>query len=312
MDNPYPLPVREVIASIYSCFEIRDRKILTAYVQDATIITIPQDIEEVGQDVFRDHVRLKEIGIPSSVKHFGSHAFSMTTWLDEQRKHKEMVIVNGVLLDGAMCKGKVVLPDDVRRVAGWSFAGNIDITELVIPSERIGIESLSFRNCMNLKKITDWNGDEYILNDVSNLSEKKYPELTQRIFAECINCFKLDEQNNLIESTGNISRLTFPEGIKAVGDEVYKDCHLLECIRLSSVTTRIGKSAFESSKWLKEVTNAKQVSVIDALAFSGCQCLENIDLTDQLEELGKRCFEHCCSWKRFRNGLFSGVNLCIN
>ena len=293
--NPYPMPVREVIASIYSCFDVRERKILAGYTQDSTEVTIPQDIEEIGQDVFRDHVRLQKIHIPQSVKIFGNHAFFMTAWLEEQRKASEMVIVNQVLLDGALCEGRVELPLTIRRVASWCFAGNTDITELVIPSERIGIESLSFRNCLNLKKITDWNQKEYTLSNVSDLTDKDYPELIQRIFSECINCFKLDELGNLIESTGNITKLTFPEGIKAVGDGVYKDCHLLEEIALSKDTTRIGKSAFENSKWLKCVTNAGAITSIGAQAFSGCQSLETIDLSDCLQELGNRCFEHCVS-----------------
>ena len=295
--NPYPAPVREAIASVYSCFDIRDRKVLTGYSQDSARITVPQDMEEIGQDVFRDHVRLQEINIPASVRIFGSHAFSQTGWLAQQQDNSDMVIVNNVLLDGARCKGKLVLPDTVGRVASWCFAGNINITELVIPSENIAIEALSFRNCLNLKKITDWNNNEYVLSKVSDLNEAGYPELIQRIFSECINCFKLDEEGNLIESTGNITKLTFPEGIRSVGENVYKDCHLLESIALAYDTEKIGKSAFESSKWLKTVTNAQGVKSIGAMAFSGCMCLENIALSDELAELGSRCFEHCVSLK---------------
>ncbi len=293
--NPYPGRVREVIASVYSCFDIRERKLLAGYTGDASKITIPKDIEEIGQDVFRDHVRLKEINIPGSVKLFGSHAFTQTSWLAGQRTGSDMVIVNDVLLDGALCKGKVVLPVSVKRVASWCFAGNTEIRELEILSERIAIEALSFRNCLNLKKIIDWNKNEYVLSRVSDLTDKEYPDLILRIFTECINCFKLDQNFNLVESTGNITCLTLPEGIRSVGDAVYKDCHLLETISLSEDTERIGKCAFENSKWLKSVSRAGSVSYIGAQAFSGCQSLESIDLSDELLELGIRCFEHCGS-----------------
>ncbi|MCR5725967.1 MAG: leucine-rich repeat domain-containing protein [Lachnospiraceae bacterium] len=293
--NPYPVRVREVIASVYSCFEIRDRKVLTGYLQDSVKVTIPQDIEEIGQDVFRDRNRLKEIIIPESVKIFGPHAFSQTTWLTACQEKNEFVIVNDVLLDGTKCRGMVVIPDSVKRIAGWCFAGNICIKELKIPSERIIVETLSFRNCLNLKKITDWDGNEYTLDDVADLSEKEYPDLVRRIFSECINCFKLDGEGKLEESTGNITNLTFPSGIKSVGEGVYKDCHLLENIALSPDTKKIGKSAFENSKWLKKVTKAQAIESIGALAFSGCQSLECIELSDALCELGNRCFEHCVS-----------------
>nr|MCR5685566.1 leucine-rich repeat domain-containing protein [Lachnospiraceae bacterium] len=240
---------------------------------------------------------LKDINVPISVKRFGSHAFSQTLWLDKQRERSKMVIVNNVLLDGALCEGNIVIPSDVVRVASWCFAGNTKITGVKIPSERIAIEPLSFRNCINLKKITDWNEREYTLERVEDPATAGYPELIQRIFSECVNCFKLDGSGNLMESTGNITELTFPPGIKSVGEYVYRDCHLLENIALADDTSQIGRSAFENSKWLKRVTNAYNVESIGPQAFSGCQSLESIELSDKLRTLGSRCFEHCSSLK---------------
>ena len=40
---------------------------------------------------------------------------------------------------------------------------------------------------------------------MSDLKTGDYPEQVQRIFSECINCFKLDETGRLTESTGNIN-----------------------------------------------------------------------------------------------------------
>ncbi len=294
-DNHFPYTVREVIASVYSCFDIREGKILSGYLQDAAAVTVPGDIEEIGQDVFRDHIRLKKITIPDTVRLFGSHAFTMTSWLEEEKKANEMVIVNKILIDGTACKGRVVIPDDVRRISGWCFAGNISIKELVIPSDRIAIENLAFRNCLNLKKILTADKKEYVLKSVADLDKCDYPDTVKRIFAESINCFKLDDDGRLIESTGNITALTFPEGITGIGDGVYKDCHLLESVLLSKDTARIGRSAFENSKWLKTVGRAGNLKEIGAQAFSGCQSLESIDVSDSLTVLGKRCFEHCCS-----------------
>ena len=301
--NPYPLPVREVIASVYSCFDIRDRSKLLHYSQDATKVTIPQDVEEIDQDVFRDHSRLSEVVIPASVKRIGSHAFAMTAWLERERKRSGMVLVNGILLDAAEAAGSVVLPAQTVRVASWCFAGNARITELTIPSDRIGIEPLAFRNCLNLKKITDPEGHVYTLSSVSDLNNADYPDLIRRIFSECINCFKLDSEGELVESTGNLSKLVFPEGIRFIGDGVYKDCHLLESIVLAQSTTGIGKCAFENSKWLRSVSGAGSVTEIGAQAFSGCQSLETIDLSDRLQKLGNRCFEHCASlWEIHLSG----------
>ena len=49
--------------------------------------------------------------------------------------------------------------------------------------------------------------------------------------------------------------------------------------------------------WLREVRNAFSIRKIGNLAFAGCQSLEIIELSDKLQVIEKRAFEHCCNLK---------------
>ena len=135
---------------------------------------------------------------------------------------------------------------------------------------------------MNLRRICCADGSSYTLESVSDLTEKEYPELIRRIFTESLNCFKLDADGVLVESTGNLKELVFPRGVRAVGDQVYMDCHLLEHITFADDTEQIGKSAFKNSKWLQTAAHAGSIRQIGAQAFSGCRSLVRIDLSDAL------------------------------
>ena len=292
--NPYPLRVQEVIGSVYSCFKANRELCLEKYRGDALRVKIPEDIVSIGDEAFRDHLRVAEIVFPKSVKYSGKLAFSGTGWLEKHRREGIYNIVNGLLIDAATCGETAEITGDIDRICSWAFAGSTALKELIIRNDRVAVDTFAFRNCLNLKKIHTPDGKIYTLEKVSDIGEKPYPDLVRRIFTECINCFKLSG-GVLVESTGNIRDLVFPGGIKEIGAEVYMDCHLLESIVLSEDTAVIGRGAFKNSKWLRTVRSAGGVVRIEAQAFSGCKSLESIDLSDSLEQLGKRAFEHCCS-----------------
>ena len=295
--NQYPLRVQEIIGSVYSCFEVDSKYGIVKYRGDAVKVRIPDDIVSAEDEAFRNHLRVTDIIFPAGFKYSGKLTFAGTGWLEKRRAEVRYNIVNGLLIDAVGCGETAEIPDETVRICSWAFAGNTELKELILKKDRIAVDVFAFRNCINLKKILFSDGKTYTLEKVADITEKDYPDLVRRIFAECINCFKLNKNAVLEESTGNIKNLVFPGGIREIADEVYKECNLLETIVLSDETVKIGRSAFKSSKWLRAVQNAGSVTDIGAQAFSGCKSLESIDVSDELVTIGKRAFEHCCSLK---------------
>ncbi len=292
-ENALPIKVQEVIGSVYSCFDVSGDSIVR-YRGDAVRVRIPDDIVSAGDESFRDHLRVTDIVFPEGFRYSGKLTFSGTGWLERKRREGRYNIVNGMLIDAACCGETAETGEDTERICSWAFAGNTELKELTLTNDRIAIDAFAFRNCINLKTIHHSDGNTYTLENCSDLADKEYPDIVRRIFTECINCFKLNENGVLEESTGNIKALVFPGGIKEIADQVYMDCNLLETIALSEDTEKIGRSSFKNSKWLRRVTNAGSITSIGAQAFSGCRSLESIDLSDSLVSLGKRAFEHCC------------------
>lgn len=294
-ENAIPVPVQEVIGSVYSCFAVNRQLRIVKYKGDAVSVRIPDDITGAEDEAFRDRLRVTEILFPAGFKSSGKLTFSGTGWLEKRRKEVPYNIVNGMLIDAACCGETAEIPEETERICSWAFAGNTALRELHLKHERIAVDAFAFRNCINLKRIILPDGSVYTLENYKDVTKKAYPDTVRRIFAECINCFKLNDDGILEESTGNIKNLVFPGGIRGIGEQVYMDCNLLESIVLAPETAVIGKSAFKGSKWLRCVRNAGGVTRIEAQAFSGCKSLEQIDLSDTLESIGKRAFEHCCN-----------------
>ncbi len=262
------------------------------YYGNSKSVKIPEDIISIGDEAFRNRIRCENIDIPESVGYIGKLTFDGTGWLNAMRNQNRINVINNMIIDAVSCGEYVEIPAGIRRIISWSFAGNTRLREIKLLGDRTAVDEYAFRNCINLRKISLADGMIYTLGEHDNA-----PDFVKRIFSECINCFKTDETGKLIESTGNIKNLVFPdEGriITSIGEEVYKDCNLLETIILSKDTTEIGRSAFENSKWLRKVENAAGIKRIGNLAFSGCQSLEKIEVSHNLTEIGKRAFEHCC------------------
>lgn len=295
-DREIPEIVRLIYGSALSCFFIDEAFELTEYRNNGRFLAVPEGVKKIGEEVFKDRSRLEEIVIPVSVEYIGSRAFDKTTWLEKQREvfGNDPVTIKEIVIDGAKCMGEVTIPPEVRVISGWAFAGNNDITGVTILSSRTKAEDHAFRNCISLKRIV--MGETYQLTGISTLKEDM-PPMIRQIFADCLNCFKVNERGMLVECTGNISCITLPEGIKSIGAGALKESNLLTRMVMNDETTSVGEHAFEQCKWLEGLEGLGGVTEIGRMAFSGCIRLEQIGELPRLERIGEKAFENCTSLK---------------
>ena len=260
------------------------------------IVRIPEGIRRIEAEVFRDVLMLEKITIPETVEYIGARAFHGTAWLEGQKKISPMVVANHMLLDGSGCMGEVTVGEDIRLVCGWAFANGLGIEKIRFLSERVKVEAFAFRNCIYLKELVLGDGFSVVFQGIAD-RERELPPLAKQAVAEIYNCFKTDEDNILVECTGNISRLLMAEGITAIGERAFQDGNLLTEIILPSSVTAVGRYSFAGCKWLKTVRRAYNVKSIGDRAFSGCGALERIEVSEELVYLGARAFENCTSLK---------------
>ena len=139
-----------------------------------TSVTISDSITSIGGCAFQNCTSLTDVTIPSSVTSIGNNAFSNTKWLENQQKKSPFVVVNGILIDGRKCKGKVTIPSNVKSIGKYAFSGCNSVTSVTIPSSVTNIGNEAFRNCENLESVTIQNS----VTNIGNFAFYRCNELT--------------------------------------------------------------------------------------------------------------------------------------
>lgn len=116
-------------------------------------VTLPEGLETIGEVAFYSCKQIENIDIPESVTEIFGNAFPGTPWLAAKQAEDPLVIVNDILVNGLAAEGKVIIPDNVRRIAPFSFENNENITEVYLPCDAESVGKSAFYHCTSLKKL---------------------------------------------------------------------------------------------------------------------------------------------------------------
>ncbi len=207
-----------------------------------TELTIADSVTSIGARACSNCAALTDTAIPENVTGIGSLAFSRTPWLETKKQENPLVVVNGLLLDGAACSGDVVIPDGVTAILDAAFSFNTRVTGVSIPDSVTDIFSSAFYECVNLAEIS-------IPESVTNIGVLAF-EKTAWLKAQ-------QEKDPLVAVNGILIN-----GQTASGEAVIPDS-----------VERILSSAFQGNVNLTRITIPACVTEIGDLAFYGCDHL---------------------------------------
>lgn len=115
--------------------------------QNLESITIPHNVTSIDDLAFYKCTSLASITIPDSVASIGGGVFWDTPWLESRKSENPLVIINGILIDGVICSGDVVIPDSVISIAEGAFYGCTELTGITIPDSVTSIGNYAFSDC---------------------------------------------------------------------------------------------------------------------------------------------------------------------
>lgn len=156
-------------------------------------------------------------------------------------------------------------------------------TSLVIPERCEGFNGMIFADKENSVTSVSFESDKDVsLNGVfgsaTNLTSVTLPaELSAIGDLEFQLCTSLKE-------------ITIPAGVKEVGAYAFQDCSSLETVAFAGDTTGIMPHAFERCAALNTVTFPDTVTLIDEYAFYQCTALKEITLPASLKNVGGFAF----------------------
>ena len=187
-----------------------------------------------------------------------------------------------VIYPSARRKTEYVLPDTVKRIAAYAFYGAEYISYVdCSQAEEIGEGAFAHSS---LYRIIVGAG----LRVVENGAFQQTRQLNSVDFSAVEN---IESFGDYVFSGSGLRSAVLPEGLTALGEQVFMDAYKLTSVTLPSALQTIGDGAF-SNTGLEEIALPEGLTAIGGNAFKNAP-LKEIALPESLEEIGSYAFRQC-------------------
>jgi len=151
-------------------------------------ITIPENTTKIDDYTFNSCNNLRSISFPASIKSISKMAVINTEWFSKQKNNGQLIIVNGILIDGSSVTDTSIVLNDITSIADYAFRGCSGITKIIIPESVESIGNYAFSSCTSLEDV--------VINGT--------PKYGKGVFSE---------SDNLKKIVANDPMCTYPTGI---------------------------------------------------------------------------------------------------
>ena len=232
-----------------------------------TSLTIPDSVETLGTETFRECTGLKTLKLGGGITKMGN---TSTTGFGT--------------FQGCTALETVTIAPGTKVIGASAFKDCAAITSVTIPSTVENIYKQAFYNCTSLKSITIPTGtkliDDNAFNNCKSATSLSIGSTVQTIgngaFYKCV----------------KLTSLTIPDSVETLGTETFRECTGLKTLKIGSGITKMGNTSttgfgtFQGCTALETVTIASGTKVIGASAFRGCTSLTRIDIPATVTTIG--------------------------
>lgn len=283
--------------------------VLGAYDYDLQTMS-DSSLKQIGNYAFMNCSALEGIVIPDTVEDIGSYAFRNTALFTDSLTG--LVYAGNWLVDfNENIKEDVVIADNTKGIARYSFYNCGLIESVKIPGSVEYIGRGAFYNCSSLQRVTLPDAltriEDYTFYSCSNLVSVTLPPMLKEIgrsaFYKCgtVKNYDTDTENDILE---------IPSSVTYIGDYAFYGCGYREAdaisgdtvtggidvLRINGQLEYIGRCAFYRFKSLRSVTVSGALMIGDK-AFFECPTLEDVTVLSTLTTVGDKAFYACPSLK---------------
>lgn len=273
---------------------------IRSYTGHRRFITVPEKIEgrvvsSIGDFAFAGETNLREVGLPSGLRHIGLNAFAgcynlVSMYIPENVTEIEVgAFANCVRLSTVAFTGQSKL----LTIGNFAFEGCGKLRTIELPATLQSVNGTAFKGTSALISIRVQSGNQYfksedgVLFDISGETLVAYP-------------------------AAHGTTYEIPESVKTVGIYAFYGSKVL-FMDLGSTVERIETSAFESSSVLaahipdsvtflgqkafaksaiKELTLGNGLTVIPMEAFAECSSLRSVHIPEGILEIKTAAFSN--------------------
>lgn len=290
-------------------------RLLRMYTENKRTFQVKEGTVEIAVHAFGKNDHLEILSIPSSVSTIGADVFA-----------------NCSALETVTCADKNIFTDTAISESAEILTAGTDFVSFTLENEVLyGIEENGTQTLINVG--TDYQGELSINENTTVLYKEALKDctgITDIAFADNSlekigdGCFRGCAQFRELDFTGHsklsaigdsafedcsvLNKVSLPETVTELGEEVFKNCISLESLEASGIQ-EIGNAAFYNCSSLVDTSFLTGVNDLGEEAFYGCRTLTEIELPETLSQMGESCFENCVALKKITiNGTLTGIS----
>lgn len=236
--------------------------------RNLTTAKMPDNLEKIGNNTFKDCSSLEDIRISPTVTSIGEYAFSGCSSLTD-----------------------IQIPDNVTDIGKYAFYGCSSLKGINVPTDLVNISASTFENCANLQYFFNYNYIESI---------------GDRAFAGCskltriVNLFIGSPSigTYVFENCKSLKDVWVPENMKTLPRGMFKGCSSLSSVTLPQYLLSIDDYAFDGCTSLTDIKLPIYLNSIGYRALADCSKLTSLDLPSSLQNIGSYAFAGCNAMER--------------
>lgn len=227
-------------------------------------------VTSIGVSALQGCTGVTSIKVPETVEHIGYQAFFGCTGLTNISLPKGVQYIEGSAFQDCTALTGITLQEGLTTIGDSAFKGCTALTGISLPKGLTDIGSSAFENCTLLSNIS-------LPTTLKSIGKQAFKGCTA------------------------FRNITFPEGLLTIGEEAFDSDRLLE-VTIPASVQQIDKGAFYGNDSLKKVTIKGNTKLAEGSAFgsvfASCSNLEEVKLSDELEEIPGYTFYYCLGLKK--------------
>lgn len=236
--------------------------------RNLTTAKMPDNLEKIGNNTFKDCSSLVDIRISPTVTSIGEYAFSGCSSLTE-----------------------IQIPNNVTYIGKYAFYGCSSLKYISIPEGLKNISASTFEDCSSLEALQLPYGitilEDAVFADCSSLKEINIPSSVTTIV------------DWAFENCRSLTSITIPDNVTSIGKSAFGGCSNLKSLYLPANIKTIGDAAFNGCGSLTRI-NAKMKDPVaigedtfTGLDYDKCELL--------VPEGSAEAYRQAAVWSNFNN-----------
>ncbi|WP_300744464.1 leucine-rich repeat protein [uncultured Rikenella sp.] len=248
-----------------------------------TSLTLPDQLEAIGDGAFKDMTKLSSVVIPQTVRTIGSSSFEGCTRISDLIIPNSISYIGPYAFRNCVNFRTIALPRQIRSVEDGTFSGCCNLTAITLPEQLMSIHREAFLNCSALTAIV-------LPNTLTSIGPSAFG------ICSSLTAIKLPDAIQSIEAGvfyhAGLTSVVLPAQLKSIGAQAFSGCPFAQ-IQLPRSITTIDTRAFADCKNLTSLDIPDHVLKISEQLCSSCSQLQTVQLPGSLLSIEDMAFANC-------------------